>query len=457
MVTTKLYLDTRRSAETKDANPLRINITKDRKTAALPLGVTLSSSQWNKKTEKVVKHPDALLLSHMINQKKMALDTMILRLNDEGKLDGMTSIEIRDMFIKLQTEKKPAKVAAPKKPKENPNTVGKFFKRYIENKELRPRTKEMYEVTWRRIMAWLGEKKANALEFQDINLSWIEDFEKFLSKNAPNPNGRRGHHANLKAVINYAIDHEVALKNPYRGFKIKTKETDHRDLTVEQLRYIIFAKDLEPWMERYRDFFVLSFMLRGLNTVDLCTLGKPVNGRIETLRTKTSQPMSMKIEPEAQSIIDKYHGKELMLDFAECSWYRNFNMRLSKGLKKIRATINKRIPNKEDQLPDFTMYWARHTWATLTEELGFPTELVGVGLGHSQKTVTDIYIRRKHSRIDDVNRVVLDYVLYDIKPKYDMIPTRNVEELPAPALTPVVPLPAPAPEKKKRGRPKKNA
>lgn len=204
-------------------------------------------------------------------------------------------------------------------------------------------------------------------------------------------------------------------------------------MSVEALRMIIFAQDLEPWMEKYRDFFVLSFMLRGLNTVDLCHLTKAVDGRVDWIRTKTSQPLSLKIEPEMQMIIDKYQGDELMLSFAEHRNYRNFNEKLSKALHKICEHINEHR-NGGVEVPDFTMYWARHTWATLAHKLDISMDVIGFGLAHSPKSVTEIYIERDPEKIDIANRRVLDYVLYN---KDYRIPEESA--------------------KKKRGRPRKIA
>ena len=420
MAKTKFYLDTRRMGETNDANPLRINITKDGRTAAMPLGIYLASTEWDPKNGRVINHPDAKRLNKIISQKKLTADSIILKLQDEGKLGDMTAVQIRDHIVAAKAAKPKMKPEAKKpkatpKPKENPNTVEKFFNRYCEVKNLSKRTVGLYHTTWLRIQAWLGATNASALKFKDINLAWIEDFDKFLAVTAPNLNGRRVHHANLKAVINYAMNHEVTEKNSYRHFTIKTQPTAKRNLSVEQLRHIIFAKDLKPWMERHRDLFVLSFMLRGLNTVDLCHLTKPVDGRVEWRRTKTKKPISLKIEPEMQAIIDKHPGKDLMLDIAEGRNYRNYNNNLSNGLKDIRKTINARLREAgKQEIPNFSMRWARHTWATIAQSLGFAVDTVSEGLGHSQKSVAEIYINRDPTEVDRMNRAVLDYVLYGI-------------------------------------------
>jgi integrase len=65
---------------------------------------------------------------------------------------------------------------------------------------------------------------------------------------------------------------------------------------------------------------------------------------------------------------------------------------------------------------DITSYWARHTWATIASQLDIPKDVISRALGHSfgVKT-TDIYIKFDDTKIDEANRRVIDYVLYDKK------------------------------------------
>lgn len=76
--------------------------------------------------------------------------------------------------------------------------------------------------------------------------------------------------------------------------------------------------DCDKHQEKYRNFFMLIFYLIGIgiNIIDLCNLKKEqlVNGRIEYIRAKTHKLYSIKVEPEAQSIIDKYKGDEYLLN-----------------------------------------------------------------------------------------------------------------------------------------------
>jgi len=69
---------------------------------------------------------------------------------------------------------------------------------------------------------------------------------------------------------------------------------------------------------------------------------------------------------------------------------------------------------KRNGLPPITMYWARHTWATLAHgDLGIELSTVSDALGHQpENKVTLIYIKKKdYSKVDEANRKVIDYFL----------------------------------------------
>ena len=419
MVRTKFYLDTRKAAVTNDVNPLRINISQARKTAALPLDIQLSTHQWDPKAEKVQNHPQAMLLNKIIAQKKVAVDGIILKLQDEGSLATMSAVEIRDYVADAlaPSNEKPKE----NKPKEDPNTFLKWFDRFTSRKD--GRTKQIYEATRRRLQVWLGEAKLAKVKFEDLKVAWLEDFEDLLAMTSK-PNSIAIHLRNIRAVVNYAIDNEVTTYYSFRRFKIKNAATRKRIFDPATLRRIFNHQCAEEWPQKYLDFFKLSFMLIGINVVDLCGLEKMSQGRVEYLRAKTHRPYSIKVESEAREIIDRYAGENRLVNFAEnYANYRHFYNNLCKGLKAIKEQLG---------LPELTSYWARHSWATVAASLDIPFETIAAALGHGGNTVTDIYIEFDMRKVDEANRKVLDYVLYG--------GTKSE-----------------APAKKKRGRPRKNA
>lgn len=403
MVTTKFYLDTRKVLKGGQGYSLRINITQNRKIASYPLGISLTEKQWNAQTEKVVGHPEAMMYNKFIAARKIEVDTIILKLADEGKLADMSAVQIRDY---IQSVINPQDVK-PAKPEEDQNTVAKVFERFMAHKK-NPRTKEIYRTTYNRIKAYLSEDAFKTLKFEDIDLEWLLDFDEFMAITAPSANARAINMRNLRAVCNFAIDCEITTHYPFRRFKIKQEVTRKRNFDVETLRRIFNHQCAEEWQQKYLDFFKLSFMLIGINCVDLCGLTRINGDRIDYIRAKTHKPYSIKVESEAREIIERYAGEGHLLNFTDTyANYRHFYNNLCIGLREIRDQLS---------LDELTSYWARHSWATIAASLDIPKDTIAAGLGHGGNTVTDIYIEFDRRKVDEANRKVLDWVLYGVHP-----------------------------------------
>jgi integrase len=157
------------------------------------------------------------------------------------------------------------------------------------------------------------------------------------------------------------------------------------------------------WQQKYIDIFQLSFLLIGINIGDLLELpaGDDLQGRISFNRKKTRRLYSIKVEPEARAIIDKYRGEVHLLNVADgCSNYRHFANRLNSNLHAIS--------------PSVTTYLARHSWATIAASLDIPDDTIALALGHAgANSTTSIYIERDRRKIDAANRRVIDWVLYN--------------------------------------------
>lgn len=63
-------------------------------------------------------------------------------------------------------------------------------------------------------------------------------------------------------------------------------------------------------------------------------------------------------------------------------------------------------------LPKVSLYWARHTFASLAFELGYGMDLVSAALGHSLggAPITSVYVAVQDKQVDDLARAVYDYV-----------------------------------------------
>lgn len=253
-----------------------------------------------------------------------------------------------------------------------------------------------------------------------MNREWLTRFESYCAQTMK-INAYAIHLRNIRTVFNYARDEEITTLYPFRKFKIKHEETKKRAMPIEQLKEL---RDIpcEEYQEKYRDMFMLSFYLMGINMGDLLHLKKEdlVNGRIEYHRAKTNKLYSIKVEPEAEKIIRKYKGKKYLLNpLDHYSDHLEFVRHMNRELKKIGTMERKGRGGKKLREPlndQLSSYWARHTWATIAAELDIPIETISRCLGHSYgSSVTNIYIKFDDRKIDEANKKVLDYLATPFK------------------------------------------
>lgn len=227
-----------------------------------------------------------------------------------------------------------------------------------------------------------------------ITPEWLRRFEAHERAKGRMVNGIAIDLRNIRALFNWLLEDDRVSHYPFRKFHIHHEQTRKRNLSVADLRTIIAHGG------RYTDTFALMFYLMGININDLYYLTPDSirDGRLEYRRNKTGRLFSVKIEPEAAALIDRYRGTRYLLSFAEtCADYHNF-------LKHMNDTL-------KDIIPGCTSYWSRHTWASMAAETGSPIEIISAALGHSVgASVTNIYIAYDIKKVDEANRRVIDHI-----------------------------------------------
>jgi len=406
MASTKFYLDERR---TKEGAPsvLKIAITHKRKVSYISLDARLHHNQWDAQTEKVQGHPEEFIINVYIREMRQKIDSIIINLMRDGLLNGMTAIDIRDYIL--------AELTPDSNKQQADESLFKVrFLKFIETKK--ESTKETYMHTFNRVKAFIGDS-IETLHFEDITLDWLNSFNTFMAQTSPSVNARNLHFRNLRAVFNNAIENEITTHYPFRKFKIKAVETAKRSLTVEELRRLFFF-NCEEHAEKYVDMFKLMFFLMGVNMIDLANLKEMKNGRLDFNRAKTGHLYSMKVEPEAMALFEKYKGENYLL-FILDHWTNDefFRRKMNKELQKVGPMHKKpgRGGKKEYEplFPMLTSYWARHSWATIASSIDIPNEVIAEALGHEYgNRITNIYIRFDIKKVDIANRKVIDWVLY---------------------------------------------
>lgn len=388
---TRLYLDTRN--KNKYEFPLKYAIAVRGKTAYIDLGIKATANEWDAvKKRMTAKRANHKTLNLTLERKKLQYDDAVQAV----ALRSMTALQVRDAVLEY-LDPKVSKTAFVANMKAFANTHNA------------PRTREIYEATENKVVAFEKYKKRNPdnLNFEQIDRIWLTEFNEFMKVNGCTAiNARSIHLRNIKATFNNAIADEIIERSPFVKFKIEREQTRKRSLSIEQLRSV-FRCEGQTENERVAlCAFRLIFFLIGINVVDLYKLQDIVDDRVEYRRSKlvSKKVYSIKVEPETKQCID-YLTENTFLDklkrYKDC---HNLNVMINDNLKIIARRIG---------VPAFTTYWARHTWATLCYDLDIPKETISQGLGHTLgSATTDIYIRYTMRKVDEANRRMIDYVLY---------------------------------------------
>lgn len=382
MASIKLTLDTR--ARKQDGTyPVKLTISHHGQTSLHSLDVSLHREEWDARRCVVVGNANKAFLNSYLLQRLTEWKNAALQLQSDGKFKGKTAKECRDMIRQYLSPDE-----------QKPVTFGEWYAHFTQTHE-NVRTRAIYDATWVQVRRY--DLNAEERKFEDINKAWLDGFFRWCAKTSPSINARNIHLRNIRAVFNDAIDNEITTAYPFRRMRITPVETPKRNLPVDTLRKI-FTAEVEPWRRRYYDAFRLSFLLIGMNIVDLCNL-KPDQykaGRIQYNRRKTHRLYDIKVEREAREIIERNRGEGLLLCWAEGrTSYRQF-----------AAKVNKFLPD------NITTYYARHTWATIAAALDVPDDVISQALGHAARnSTTAIYIERSQRKVDEANRRVIDFVL----------------------------------------------
>ena len=296
--------------------------------------------------------------------------------------------------------------------------------KYAEQKmsSMEPKTAEGYRTSLNMLRRFVGDR----LDINEVTFQFLVKFREFIE--AHTSKGSRAvsyylsclRHIHNLARAEYNDDDTGVVRIPRqpfrRGLIPPQPVTEHRVLTLQQLKAL---RDCQPVSERGRlakDVFVLSFALIGMNTVDLYRLDKKslkndilIYNRCKTThRRQDMAEMRVRVEPEADEVMKRHQGRSRLLDFADrYASHQNFNKAVNLGLKELGAMIG---------VEGLSTYYARHTWATLARNLcKIEKSTVHEALNHApdkSERVTDIYVEKDWERVWDANRIVLDAFTY---------------------------------------------
>ena len=160
-----------------------------------------------------------------------------------------------------------------------------------------------------------------------------------------------------------------------------------------------------------------SFFMRGMNWMDMALLKvSNIHGdfeRIHYVRQKTGKPFSIKISPALKELLLSYLGKNFGPDDFIFPIIRPTNPpeRYADIIRDRRKRLNKRLKELAAlcHVAPFTIYTARHTYATTGKRKGVPTAVIQESMGHATEEITQTYLDSfENSVIDNYDELIMN-------------------------------------------------
>ncbi len=258
-------------------------------------------------------------------------------------------------------------------------------------------------------------RKGEDLHFDELSPYLIEEYEAWLLNRDIKTNSIRFYLRTLNTLLYKAAEEGLLLesKRLFSRVRLTYISTTKRAISEAYIRAI---KRLQlpqgTTLAFARDIFMFSFYMRGMPFVDIAYLKKSdlKNGLICYCRKKTNQPLAIEWEWEQKEIVERYahltEGSPYMFpiiqttDGTEYKQYLRMQENVNRALKKIGNQIALKMP--------LTLYVARHSWASIAQDMNFSIALISEGMGHHSIKTTQTYLASiDTSRINEVNRQII--------------------------------------------------
>lgn len=271
------------------------------------------------------------------------------------------------------------------------------------------RSSETYRAT---LNSFKRFRKGIDLPFDRIDARLMEQYEADLQGRGLSRNTSSFYLRILRTNYRMAVEQGLTPdRHPFKHVYCGMDKTAKRSLTFEEIKRIK-ALDLSRRSAQAfaRDMFLFSFCTRGMSFIDMAYLRKQdlKNGYLIYRRKKTGQLLTVEWTSQMQSILDRHpHPTTQYLlpiitreDGSERRQYQNQMMRINRRLKDVAVRAKLSVP--------LSLYYSRHSWATIARRKEIPLSVISEGLGHDSESTTQIYLDSIRSfEVDKANRKIL--------------------------------------------------
>ncbi len=250
------------------------------------------------------------------------------------------------------------------------------------------------------------QKFRKTFYLEDVTVEWLKAFRAwYMNKGNSNATVQIQMRC-VRHIYNRAIKDGYISQGmyPFKDFTIGTASKSKNVLYPQQVEMLWNYKPLISEQIRSKDFFILLYLLNGMNIKDALSLrGTHIKGdMISFVRAKTSKTNSetkeiiVYLHPEAKRIMEKY-GSLNTNDYI-FPYFRGTKSDIERKRVKdlISHNLNRTIRpiGVAIGLPmRLTLNLARHSYATRLKIDGVSTAFISDALGHSTGAITAHYLK----------------------------------------------------------------
>ena len=399
-----ISLDKRRSK--KDGSfPIILRLThQSARTTSISTGYSVPEKYWDEGKGKIrasyKAYDNITRINNQIEKQRAAAIDTLTKLDEKKELRLLSINQVKDKIVNRYKKG---------------DSVFNFTYKLIE--ELKEKQKlgnaRSYDNVLREVKKF---QKDRDISFYEMNYAWLLKFEKAYLSRGLSENGLAVYMRTIRAIFNKAVKADIVEREayPFINYVIKTKPTAKRAISQEAIQKIV-ALDIpeDTALFRTRNIFLMSFYLMGAPFVDLVflKLENIVDGRIQYKRQKTGRYYDIKITPQFQEILGYYIKNKQKSDFILPLIKRDTPEDQYKDLISTQNRYNKQLKKLGEAAgidEKLTSYVARHTFATLADQMEIPITAISQMLGHGRISTTQVYLAGlKNNTLDNYNERIL--------------------------------------------------
>lgn len=254
--------------------------------------------------------------------------------------------------------------------------------------------------------------------FESITASWLRRCEAAWTKEGKNCTTINIYMKTLQCIFSKAIEDGRIREgmSPFgkNGYKIPSSAFRKMALTKEQIMRI-WKWDGDSEICYWRDLWMFSYLCNGINFRDMLFLkyknisdGEIVFARAKTEHIKgQSKTIKASISPIMTEIMERSgngaHNSAEKFIFRHARGHEK-PIEISMLVRKVISSCNSalKILAADLEIPSFTTYSARHSFATILKKSGTDISFISESLGHTSLAMTENYLagydkeERKH-------------------------------------------------------------